>query len=366
MLFDSSLRKELGRSLGATLVVILTIVLTMMLIRTLGQAAQGAVAAQDVVLIMAYVVMGFLPLILSLSLFVATMATFTRLYRDSEMSVWFSSGVGLRRFVRPVLRTALPALALLTVAALFARPWGQARIADLKEQHERRSDLSKVSPGEFQSSRDGRRVFYIDRRDNEDPVGTHVFILSNDPDRESVTTAERGQVSFEGARRMLTLSAGERTVRDTATGERSNASFERAVALVSDDTASAREADAPRAMSSWALIWQRSARHQAELAWRVGLVWSGANLLLLAIGLSKGGARQSTNWNLVLGLLSFVIYTNLMNLVQSWSGTERMQAWPAMLMLHASTLVLALALLWWRQMGSPIMRPWRVHWRART
>ena len=47
MLFDSTLRKDLSRSFGATLVVIMTIVLTMMLIRTIGQAASGAVAGPD-------------------------------------------------------------------------------------------------------------------------------------------------------------------------------------------------------------------------------------------------------------------------------------------------------------------------------
>ena len=56
MLFDSTLRRELARNFGATLVVILTIVLTMMLIRTLGQAAGGRVAPQDVVLLLGYVV----------------------------------------------------------------------------------------------------------------------------------------------------------------------------------------------------------------------------------------------------------------------------------------------------------------------
>ena len=52
MLFDSTLRRDLARNFGATLVVILTIVLTMMLIRTLGLAAGGQVAPQDVVLLL--------------------------------------------------------------------------------------------------------------------------------------------------------------------------------------------------------------------------------------------------------------------------------------------------------------------------
>ena len=75
MLFDSTLRRDLARSFGATLVVILTIVITMMLIRTLGLAAGGAVAPQDVVLLLGYTALGHLPTMLSLSLFVAIVVT---------------------------------------------------------------------------------------------------------------------------------------------------------------------------------------------------------------------------------------------------------------------------------------------------
>ena len=95
MLFDSTVRRELARGFGATLVVILTIVLTMFLIRTVGQAADGAVAPQDVVLLLGYVALGHLPTMMALSLFVAVVITLGRMYRDSEMAIWFASGVGL-------------------------------------------------------------------------------------------------------------------------------------------------------------------------------------------------------------------------------------------------------------------------------
>ena len=75
MLFDSTLRRELARNFGATLVVILTIVLTMMLIRTLGQAAGGRIAPQDVVLLLGYVALGHLPTMLALSAGLARQAT---------------------------------------------------------------------------------------------------------------------------------------------------------------------------------------------------------------------------------------------------------------------------------------------------
>jgi len=118
MLFDSSLRKELARGFGATLVVLITVVMTMMLIRTLGQAARGSVAPADVMLVMGFTVLGQLPTILCLSLFIAIVGTLSRMYRDSEMAVWFASGQSLAAFLPPLLRFAAPSLLGIAVLAL--------------------------------------------------------------------------------------------------------------------------------------------------------------------------------------------------------------------------------------------------------
>jgi len=163
MLFDSTVRRELARSFGATLVVILTIVITMFLIRTVGQAAGGRVAPQDVVLLLGYVTLGHLPTMLALSLFVAVVVGLGRMYRDSEMAIWFASGLPLSRFVRPVLRMAWPVLLVIALLLLFVWPWGNRSSLELRERYQQRSDLSRVTPGVFQTSSDGTRVFFIER-----------------------------------------------------------------------------------------------------------------------------------------------------------------------------------------------------------
>ena len=61
MLFHSSLRKELARSFVATLIVLVTVVMTMTLIRTLGLASRGSFNPSDVMLVMGYNVLTFLP-----------------------------------------------------------------------------------------------------------------------------------------------------------------------------------------------------------------------------------------------------------------------------------------------------------------
>ena len=110
MLFHSSIRKEMSRSFGATLVVLTTIVMTMLLIRTLSLATRGDVNPAEVMLVLAYTVLGHAPTILTLSLFVSIVSTLSRMYRDSEMAIWFSSGQGMLSFVRPLAGFAWPNL----------------------------------------------------------------------------------------------------------------------------------------------------------------------------------------------------------------------------------------------------------------
>jgi len=354
MLFDSTVRRELGRSFGATLVVILTIVLTMFLIRTVGQAAGGAVAPQDVVLLLGYVALGHLPTMLALSLFVAVVVSLGRMYRDSEMAIWFASGVGLARFVRPVVRTAWPVLLIIGLLLLFVWPWGNRNSLELRERYQQRSDLSRVTPGVFQTSSDGRRVFFIDRDSADGVNARNVFILQNEHSSESVTSARRGRLEAEDGERFLVLENGQRSQTDLTSGERTQAWFEQYRVLASERAAREAEQRPPRALRTVELLRNPSARNDAELVWRLGMLLAAFNLLLLGIGLSAANPRRASNWNLLFALLSFVVYFNLVNLSQSWVAGARLGAGGALLALHGSIFVLALALLWWRDHAAVI------------
>ncbi len=348
MLFDATLRRELARSFGATLVVILTIVITMMLIRTLGLAAGGSVAPEDVVLLLGYTALGHLPTMLALSLFVAVVVTLGRMYRDSEMAIWFASGLGLGRFVRPVLGMAWPVLVVVGALLLFVWPWGNQSSAELRSRYEQRSDLSRVAPGVFQASRDGSRVFFVDRASQEGVEGHNVFVLTRQPPLESVVSARSGQLLTEGADRVLQLDAGQRTETDSQTGVRTLSSFERYRVVVGESAARSAEAAAPKTLSTLALIRDPILRHQAELAWRIGLLLAAANLLLLGVGLAATQPRRATNWNLLLALLSFVVYFNLINLSQAWVASGKTGMGAILLALHGGVFALGLALIWWR------------------
>jgi len=208
MLFQSSLRKELARSFGATLVVLITIILTIVLIRTLGLAARGQADPQDVILLMAYATLGRLPTILSLSLFVAILSTLSRLYRDSEMVVWFASGRGLGSFLLPVLRFSWPTLLVIALSALWLWPWTNEKTQDLRNRYQQRSDLDRIAPGQFQESSDGSRVFFIDR-DSQEKSGNDIFIAARDAQSRTVVTARAGRIESTPSGQLLTLEGGQ-------------------------------------------------------------------------------------------------------------------------------------------------------------
>ena len=349
MLFDSTLRRDLARTFGATLIVIVTIVLTMMLIRTLGQAAVGQVAPQDVILLLGYVALGHLPTMLALSLFIAVVATLSRMYRESEMTIWFASGVSLTRFVGPILRVSWPVLLVIGLLALFVWPWKNQRSVELIERFERRSDLSRVTPGQFQTSSDGTRVFFIERDAADTSTGRNVFILTSLPNTESVTSARSGRIEVTGDDRFLVLTRGQQNEENLKTGEKTLARFETYRVQPGERMLSSLDDLPPKARPTLDLLLNPSPRYLGELVWRLGLLFGAANLMLLGIGLSASNPRRASNWNLLFALLTFAVYYNVINLTQAWVGSGKTTMGATLLAAHGSAFAIAMGLLWWRE-----------------
>lgn len=341
MLFHSSLRKDLARNFGATLVVLITIVITIILIRTLGQASRGSVNPSEVVLVMGFSVLSQLTTIITLSLFITVVATLSRMYKDSEMVIWFSSGQGLGQFIGPLFRFAWPLLVLVTLLALFAWPWSNQQIQDMKQRFEKRNDIERVAPGQFQESSGGQRVFFIDKDTPDNRFGRHVFISSQDKQLESVTTAQQGRIEITGNDRFLILNKGLQWLTNHETGETRLTQFETYELLIDDNINLPNTALASRHTATVDLLKNPSPENWGELSWRLGLGLAGINLLLIALAVSAVNPRAGRSYHLGLALLVFVAYYNMVNVGQSWISTGRYSFAPFMFMLHGGVFVIA-------------------------
>ncbi|GLS12870.1 LPS export ABC transporter permease LptF [Hydrogenophaga sp. NFH-34] len=343
MLFQSSLRKELARSFGATLVILFTIVLTMVLIRTLGAASRGSVNPEEIMLVLGYTVLGYTQTILALALFIAVVSVLSRMYRDSEMIIWFASGRSITAFLAPVLRFAWPILAVIGLMVFLVWPWANQQTANLRERFESRSDLQRIAPGQFQESSSGRRVFFIDKDTSDGIEGRNVFISSIEDDgRETVTTASAGRVETINDRPYLVLEQGQRMERDAQTGQLKISDFMSYGVLIGDSAQQLMEGQSLKARSTWSLIDSWDAASQGELAWRVGVVFSAINLIILGLAATVSNPRAGKSGNLLFTLFAFTVYFNLLNITQRSIATGQTPLLPTLVALHGGVLVLCL------------------------
>ena len=344
MLFHSSLRRELSRSFGATLVILATIVLTMLLIRSLGLASRGSVDPADVMLVIGYSVLGQLPTILALSLFIAIVSCLSRMYRDSEMVIWFSSGRGLANFLGPVFRFAWPILLTISLLSLVVWPWSNQQVQNMRDRYERRGDLDRVVPGQFQESAGGTRVFFVDKESVEGQLGKNVFISSSENGREAVTSARSGRVELIGEDRFLLLSNGQRL--ETVPGQKDLRLSEFAEYGTNMNPSSQDDADARpvRFKSSLTLFLEPTRVHLGELSWRIGLALAAINFAVIAVAVSSVNPRSGRSANMAFAMFAFICYYNLLNLGQTWIGSGQISFTRFMLTVHLGAL--GLGLLW--------------------
>ena len=343
MLFQSSIRRELSRSFGATVVILVTIVVTIMLIRTLGQASKGSVNPSEVSLVLAYTVMGNLSILLALSLFIACVGTLSRIYRDSEMVVWLSCGQGIGSFFKPMIGFAFPTLVLIAGLSLFVWPWSNQKIQELVDRFEKRGDLERVTPGQFQESANGQRVFFIDKASTVKGQGNNVFIATKEGDKQTMTTAVHGHIeNKQTGEKFLILNNGQQLIYSNSGETLKLSEFQEYGAQIGKTDLNIGQ-PVPRALDTLFLVLNPSAQNSSELVFRIGMVFTSFNLIVISLALASVDPRAGKSAPLMLALFTFIAYFNLVNIGKNYS--EAGKASPFMMLIF-HFVILLLAAMW--------------------
>ena len=89
--------------------------------------------------------------------------------------------------------------------------------------------------------------------------------------------------------------------------------------------------------------------HRGELTWRFGMVLAAVNLLLLAIGIPFINPRNGRSGPLMVSVVSFFLYYNVVNLSRNWVVVGKYDMPHMLILLHLPVFVLACLILVWRQ-----------------
>lgn len=355
-LFKRAVFSEITSHAGIVFSTLLVVWLSVLIVRLLGEAANGDIGANVVLGLAAFSSITALPVILSVTLFVAVLTTVTRSYRESEMSVWFASGLSLVQWLWPVMRFALPMAAVVAVLTLSASPWAYGQIAEYRQRFEQRSDLSKVTAGQFIETDEGRRVFFAESPARPDDELGRVVARIIEPDWLSVVTAESAAIRTEAnGDRFLVLGPGHRYDLKPDSPEMRLLDFDRyAVRIESRSDPGAQEARRQQALQqikarpTLDLIAQGDLESMSQLMWRLSLPLAVLNLALIALPLGAVNPRLGRSGDLLIAGLLALLYMNLINLSRGWIGSGVLSFGVGLSLVHVVFLALGLGLLWRR------------------
>jgi lipopolysaccharide export system permease protein len=354
-IFRKSLSRELIHTAAAAFLILVGIVIAQRSGYLVQIAAKGWIPNDAIATILGFNIIRFLPLILSLTIFLSVLLTLMRWHRDSEMAIWFSSGLAVKQWVRPILNFAVPVVILISILSFIVMPWATKRVEDYRVQLKSRDELSSISPGVFKESNNGNRIYFVESFDNLGHLVKNVFVQSTQQQKIGIMVASSGKHEKAANKdNFLVMEKGRRYQSKANSAEVSSTEFER-YALRIETKEVAREPDTTNAKSTKELILNPDLASKAELQWRLAIPISALILVLLAIPLSFIDPRAGTSLNLILAIFIFAIYNNMLSIFQAWISQGRISTVTGLWPVHVFFVIFCFYLFYRRTYLLPIL-----------
>ena len=355
-LFKRAVVSEVSSNASVVMSTLVVVWLSIVLVRLIGQAAKGFIGADVVIGLAALTTIAALPTIMALSLFIGMLTTVSRSYRESEMVVWFASGLSLKDWIKPALQLALPVAAAVAVLTLFASPWSHRQIEDYRARFDLRSEISQITSGDFLELDGGNRVVFVEPSAT-DPNGLgEVFARITGPTWHAVINAQSAHTEQAlNGDRFLVLVNGTRYEIKPGLPETRITDFEAfAIRLESPndgqtlEQARARALDNRKARPTLMLLDDDIPRSDGQIMWRLAIPIATINLALLAIPLGAVNPRVGRTFDLLIAGLVALLYMNLINASHGWINNALLPFGFGVWMVHGLFFALTVVLFWWR------------------
>lgn len=324
---DRYLLAEFAQATFAAIVVLLIVSVGGVFTDVLKDVAAGRVPAGIMLAQLGLVLLQWLPLILPLALMLGMMLGVGRLYRDAEMPVIASIGVGPRRLLRPVLMTVLPVVAVVAACSLWLGPWAQRLSRQMVNEANRNLIVAGLDPGSFTELPGGNGVVYIGAMSGDGSRLRQIFLYRQDGDRLHVTTANSGVLNMDDSgERYLTLNRGfevegpldggldYRLMRYASNDVRLPAGEER------------YDPDDPEMQPTIELLGDPRDEARAQLHYRLAPPLLTLAFALLAVPLARSMPRQARYGAVMMGFLAYLISVFLMLMGTEWIASGRVPA----------------------------------------
>ena len=272
------------------------------------------------------------------------------------MMIWFSSGLGLTSFIRPILFFSLPIILLIGFLSLYLSPWATQKSEEYKAGLKNRDELATISPGSFKESKSKDRVFYVEGFGDLGSKVKNVFVQSEQNGKLGIIVSNEGsRVSTNTDDEYIVLKKGKRYEVNHENNHFTEIKFSDYGFLVEKKLPPIIDVNQVEAMPTLLLLLTKGNREIAEFVWRVSLPISGIVLIILAIPLSFINPRSGRSVNIIIAIMIFAIYNNLMGVTQSYINLGKLNPYIGGSIVHLFILLIASYLMLRRNLNLPLL-----------
>ena len=357
MIIFRYLLKEVAKTQLAVFFVLMTIFISQKFVRVLGDASEGSIPGQMVMIFIALKIPDLAGMMLPLSLFLGVLLAYGRIYADNEMTVLHACGVSEWYVVRVTLVLAVITAIFTGVFTLYLAPMASEYQYQVKEELAADSGLSALVAGRFQKTGNGDAVVFIHDKSRKDNSFNKVFVAQLPDENSSEKSIINSSIVYantgkafedESGSQRLVLNDGIRYHSDIDSGEFQSVAFDKYYIQIKDQAVEHRHRKL-NALPTDQLLFDAPpeliAEYRATIQWRIAFPIACLILIFIAVPLSVVNPRQGKFAKMLPALMLFLGYLLLLTAMRS--GVEKgaiphfIGLWPV----HFSALFLGVTLL---------------------
>jgi lipopolysaccharide export system permease protein len=290
---------------------------------------------------------------LPLASFLGVLMGLGRMYRESEMHVLASSGMGPRGLLKPVLLLGVVLVAITAAVSLWVGPWAVSTSDAMITVANRSIIAAGLDAGRFTDLPGKGGIIFVDKLSRDGSKLGHAFVetqreTKGGPPHIKIVSADHGELYQEsnGSDRFITFRTGWQYDIPLGADNWRKMQYERNDTSLSSVQSDDSDDDPSHSMTTLALMQSRDPDARAELAWRINAPPMTLILLLLALPLSRQSPREPRYGRLFLAIVTFYLYYVVLALCRAQIGKGHWHNELPMWALHLVVLGIASRMLW--------------------
>ncbi|MGE7138094.1 LPS export ABC transporter permease LptF [Luteibacter sp. NPDC031894] len=314
-ILDRYFLRELAYGILATAIVLLVIFAGGAFATVLQKVANGSIQPSVMFEVLGLQMVDLLSTLLPMSAFLGTLIALGRMYRESEMHVLASSGMGPRGMLRPVTLLAVGATIVVGMVSLWLGPLS-ARTADQVIAAANKSVIAAgLDAGRFTELPGKGGIIFVDTLSRDGTVLGKTFLATDRTDSDGkpqvrVVNAKNGRMYQEsdGQSRFLALFDGWQFEIPLGSDNWRRMKYERNDISLSNITDDDEDTDPAHESSTGDLFKAGTKESLGELVSRFAAPVSTLVLMMMVLPMSRQAPRDARYGRLLIAVLAYFVY----------------------------------------------------------